>query len=240
MKILAITLRNLNSLRGTWNINLEHNAYTSSGIFAVTGPTGAGKTTIFDAVCLALYAKTPRLGKIEGQKNEIMSKHTDNCMAKVKFESGGKIYICEWTQERSKGKLKTTHTISSNGKQLNESSHLSETLTLVKKITGMDFDRFVQAVLLEQGGFDKFLKAKKDERAEVLELITGTNIYSKISMRVYERSKEKRKALEDKRKEIDTEKSRFAGMTEEGLQGEISQKEDEISQAETKDRKSVV
>ena len=234
MKILAITLRNLNSLRGTWNINLEHNAYTSSGIFAVTGQTGAGKTTIFDAVCLALYAKTPRLGKIEGQKNEIMSKHTDNCMAKVKFESGGKIYICEWTQHKVKGKLQTKHTISSNGKQLNESSHLSETLTLVKKITGMDFDRFVQAVLLEQGGFDKFLKAKKDERAEVLELITGTNIYSKISMRVYERSKEKRKALEDKRKEIDTEKSRFAGMTEEGLQDEISLKEDEISQAETK------
>ena len=69
MKILAITLRNLNSLRGTWNINLEHNAYTSSGIFAVTGQTGAGKTTIFDAVCLALYAKTRKNRRPEKRNN---------------------------------------------------------------------------------------------------------------------------------------------------------------------------
>ena len=233
MKILAITLKNLNSLRGTWNINLEHNAYTSSGIFAVTGPTGAGKTTIFDAVCLALYATTPRLGKISSGSNEIMSKNTDSCMAKVKFESGGKIYVCEWMQERAKGKFQTKHTISSGGKMLNESTHLAETLTLVEKITGMDFKRFVQAVLLEQGGFDKFLNADKNDRAQVLELITGTETYSKLSSRVFSRNKNEHLALDAKRKELETEEARFAGMTEESLQSEISRKEEEISHAET-------
>lgn len=234
MKILAITLTNLNSLRGTWTINLEDKAYTSAGIFAVTGPTGAGKTTIFDAVCLALYAKTPRLGKIEGQNNEIMSKHTDNCMAKVKFESNNTIYICEWMQNRSRGKLQTKHTISSDGKQLNESNRLSETLDLVEKITGMDFDRFVQAMLLEQGGFDRFLNAKKNQRAEVLELITGTGIYSTISQRVFERNKKEHEEAKHKLEALEEEKSRYAGMSEESLQSEISQKESEISQAESK------
>lgn len=232
MKILAITLKNLNSLRGTWSIDLTHNAYTSSGIFAVTGPTGAGKTTIFDAVCLALYAKTPRLGKIEGQRNEIMSKHTDNCMAKVRFESGGKIYVCEWMQSRVKGKLQTIHTISSDGKQLNDSSRKKETREIIEEITGMDFDRFVQAMLLEQGEFDRFLNAGKNDRAEVLELITGTGIYSEISRHVFQRNKDEHKALDDKRKALEDERARFAGMTQEGLRAEISRIEAEISRAE--------
>ncbi len=234
MKILSISLSNLNSLRGNWNINLEDSVYTSGGMFAVTGSTGAGKTTIFDAVCLALYGKTPRLGKIEGQTNEIMSKHTDNCMAKVKFESGGKIYICEWLQDRVKGRLQTKHTISHDGKTLNESGKQSETLELVVKITGMDFDRFVQAVLLEQGKFDTFLNANKNKRAEVLELITGTGIYSRISSHVYYRNKKERESLDAKRKELESEKSRFEGMTADNLQSEISRKENEISRAEAK------
>ena len=73
MKILDIRLKNLNSLRGQWHINLSENIYLSDGIFAVTGPTGAGKTTIFDAICLALYAQTPRLGKITASFMRVFS-----------------------------------------------------------------------------------------------------------------------------------------------------------------------
>lgn len=231
MKILAITLKNLNSLRGEWNINLEDSVYTSSGIFAVTGPTGAGKTTIFDAVCLALYKRTPRLSKVSANDNEIMSKHTDNCMAEVKFETNGKIYVCNWTQKRTGRTIQTSHTITIDGITLND-SHKSAS-EIVKDITRMDFDRFVQSVLLEQGGFDSFLKAGKNERAEVLELITGTGIYSKISERVFYRNKEEQKALTDKQDDIAAEKSRYAGMTEESLWSEISRKESEITRAES-------
>ncbi|MBQ7665271.1 MAG: AAA family ATPase, partial [Synergistaceae bacterium] len=83
MKILDIRFKNLNSLRGEWHIDLQNSAYVNDGIFAITGPTGAGKTTIFDAVCLALYSQTHRLGRITGQSNEIMSKHTNECYAQV-------------------------------------------------------------------------------------------------------------------------------------------------------------
>ena len=234
MKILGITLTNLNSLRGTWSIDLTHNAYVSDGIFSVTGRTGAGKTTIFDAVCLALYAKTPRLGKIEGQRNEIMSKHTNSCGAKVTFESNGKIYVCEWLQDRVKGKLQTKHTVSSDGKQLNDDNTLRQTVSLVTEITGMDFDRFVQAMLLEQGKFDRFLNAGKGEKAEVLELITGTVIYGEVSQRVFNRSKEEKSKLDSKLTALETEKARFDGITAQSTEAEISQTDDVIAEYQAK------
>ena len=101
MKILKIELENLNSLRGKWTINLSNEIYESNGIFAITGSTGAGKTTIFDAICLALYGQTPRLGKITENKNEIMSRRTKESYAKVEFEINGKKYLSEWEQHRA-------------------------------------------------------------------------------------------------------------------------------------------
>ena len=233
MKILSIGLKNLNSLRGEWRIDLTHSDYTSAGIFAVTGPTGAGKTTIFDAVCLALYGRTPRLKNVTAKDNEIISKGAKICSAKVEFESGGKIYLCEWGQDRSKKNAETTHTISLDGKPLTDSKKQRDTQTLVTQITGMDFDRFVQAMLLEQGEFDRFLNAGKNERGEVLELITGTKIYSEISRRVFERAKAERLTLESKIAGLEAEKSRFGAMSEESIQSEIQRKQEEISQAET-------
>ncbi|NLO78505.1 MAG: AAA family ATPase [Methanomicrobiales archaeon] len=61
MRILKIRLKNLNSLAGSWEFDLTGDAYTADGIFAITGPTGGGKTTILDAMCLAMYACTPPL-----------------------------------------------------------------------------------------------------------------------------------------------------------------------------------
>jgi len=87
MRILRIRFRNLNSLIGEWEIDLTHQAFASDGIFVITGPTGAGKTTILDAVCLALYGRTPRLGRITKSGNEIMSRQTGECSAEVSFET---------------------------------------------------------------------------------------------------------------------------------------------------------
>ena len=61
MRILSVRFKNLNSLAGEWFIDFSHPEYLSNGLFAITGPTGSGKTTILDAVCLGLYGRTPRL-----------------------------------------------------------------------------------------------------------------------------------------------------------------------------------
>ena len=85
MRILQIRFKNLNSLAGEWAIDLTHPAFLSDGIFVITGPTGAGKTTILDAICLALYGRTPRLKTLSDSENEIMSRQTGECFAEVTF-----------------------------------------------------------------------------------------------------------------------------------------------------------
>ena len=102
MRILRLRFRNLNSLAGDWDIDFTHPAYVSSGIFAITGPTGAGKTTILDGICLSLYGQTPRLNRITQSENEIMSRQTGDCSAEVEFETGKGRFRCHWSQHRSR------------------------------------------------------------------------------------------------------------------------------------------
>ena len=94
MRILSIRIRNLNSLAGDWTVRLDGPEYESGGIFAITGPTGAGKSTILDAVCLALYGCTPRLGKVAKSGNEIMSRQTADCLAEVRFRTPKGEFLC--------------------------------------------------------------------------------------------------------------------------------------------------
>ena len=86
MKILKLRFKNLNSLYGEFTIDFTSSEYVSNGIFAITGTTGAGKSTILDAICLALYARTPRLKSITKNTNEIMSRQTGECFAEVIFQ----------------------------------------------------------------------------------------------------------------------------------------------------------
>ena len=96
MRILAIHLHNLNSLSGTWQIDFTAPEYAASGIFAITGPTGAGKSTLLDAICLALFGRTPRLGSITKGSNEIMSRRAGDCFAEVSFATQSGRYRCHW------------------------------------------------------------------------------------------------------------------------------------------------
>ena len=208
MKILELRFENLNSLYGEWLIDFTDPEYISNGIFALTGPTGAGKSTILDAICLALYGSTPRLGKITKSNNEIMSRQTGVCYAEVLFESQAGIYRCHWSQHRSRkkaeGDLQTPkHEISEGaGEKKIIESQLRKVATTIEEKTGMDFDRFTRSILLAQGGFDTFLKANVEEKSKILEQITGTGIYSDISVRVHGRNKAERDKLELIRAEI--------------------------------------
>ncbi|MCX5837770.1 MAG: AAA family ATPase [Deltaproteobacteria bacterium] len=201
MRILGVRFKNLNSLAGEWQVDFTHPAYMSDGIFAITGPTGSGKTTILDAVCLGLYGRTPRLDKVTKSGNEIMSRQTGECFAEVTFETRKGRYRCHWSQHRARkqpeGELQQArHEIADADSGTVLESKITQVGEFIEKATGMDFERFTRSMLLAQGGFAVFLQADPDERAPILEQITGTEIYSRISMKVHERRTEEHDKLE--------------------------------------------
>ncbi len=206
MKINQLRFKNLNSLAGEWEIDFTVTEYVADGIFAISGPTGAGKSTILDAICLALYGRTPRLKNISKSTNEIMSRQTGICFAEVVFESHEGTFRAFWSQRRAREKAdgalqNPEHEISNAVTTQVISSQLSTSGKEIERLTGMDYDRFVQSMMLAQGGFAAFLQAKGDERAPILEQITGTKIYSDISVYVHQRHNAEKAGLENLKSE---------------------------------------
>ncbi|MCG3879340.1 AAA family ATPase [Psychrobacter sp. Ps6] len=200
MRLIELRLKNLNSLKGEWHINFADSAFIDEGIFAITGQTGAGKTTILDAICLALYSYTPRLGKITGAYNEIMTQGTGECFAEVVIEVNSKKYRCSWYQHRAHKKAKGNllpikHEISDvdTGKILEDGK--SKTAPYIQNLLGMDFDQFTRSIMLAQGSFAAFLKSDSDKRGAILEKITGTSIYGTISLGVHEKHRIEKEIL---------------------------------------------
>lgn len=200
MKIEELRFKNLNSLAGEWRIDFSHPAYDAAGIFAITGPTGAGKTTLLDAICLALYGQTPRLDMVTKSTNDIMSRQTGECFAEVTFSTQSGRYRVIWSQHRARkspqGDLQVPQReVADAVSGVILESSLRRVSEKIIELTGMDFERFTRAVVLAQGGFAAFLQASPDERAPILEQITGTEIYSHISMSVHERRGVEREKL---------------------------------------------
>lgn len=199
MRIEKVTFRNLNSLAGTWSIDFTNERYREDGIFAITGPTGAGKSTVLDAICLALYGQTPRLATISKSTNEIMTRQTGDCFAEVVFSTGKGRYRSHWSQRRARNK--PDGSLQPAKQELvnldtNEMVNLKKGIAdKINELTGLDFKRFTRSMLLAQGDFAAFLKASSDDRAVILEKITGMEIYSEISEKVYRRMDEESKAL---------------------------------------------
>jgi exonuclease SbcC len=195
-----LRILHLTSLAGEFTIDFTHPAYRG-GVFAITGPTGAGKTTILDAICLALYGRTPRLPRINKGGNEIMSRSRGECAAEVTFETPAGRWRASWAQRRARlkagGPLQDPrHEIAEAGGRLLE-SQLSRTAARIAALTGLTFEQFTRASLLAQGAFAAFLAAPADDKAALLEQITGTALYRDISIRVHQRRAEERRRLED-------------------------------------------
>ncbi|MDG1122195.1 MAG: AAA family ATPase [Glaciecola sp.] len=194
MKILSVLIENLNSLQGKWVIDFTAQAFVDNGLFAITGPTGAGKSTILDAISIALYHETPRLSSLSKTNAEVMNKDKGYCSAEVRFEVQGQIYLAKWSIRRSRnradGNLQApTGTLTCETTQTDITTKLSDKVPAVVALTKLNFKRFTKSMMLSQGEFSAFLNAGDNDRSELLEQLTGTEIYSDISKRVFDEHK---------------------------------------------------
>lgn len=206
MKILRVRIENLNSLRLKQSIDFGEPPFSSTGLFAITGDTGAGKTTLLDAITLALYGRVHRNKDV----TEVMSYGTAECLAEVEFESAKGIFRAKWSTYRSRKKLDGN--IQPPRRELARWDEKKEDFVIiaekirevdaeVEEVTGLDYDRFTRSVLLSQGDFAAFLRAGERERSDLLERITGTDIYTRISVAAYERYKAEGQQLDELRRQ---------------------------------------
>ena len=212
MQILKLSFENINSLKGAWTIDFQAPDFRS-GIFAIVGPTGSGKTTILDAICLALYGHTPRIGSITQNANEVMNRDCDSCRSSLEFQTLSGRYRATWSQKKQKNFDKTGkygQVVSTMEKfedgcwiPITDGSKVTSKKQEVQKIIGLSFDQFKRSVMLSQGDFAAFLKSKPNEKAQTLEQITGTQIYSLLSTKVYDLAEEQKKLFEGKQREVE-------------------------------------
>jgi exonuclease SbcC len=196
MKILTIAGRNLNSLRVDFKVDFSEGVLKDCGIFAITGPTGAGKTTLLDAMTLALYGKTPR----SAADDDIISYGAGEAWAEVIFQTGEGCFRSEWKVRRAHSKhdgalQQSTMQVSTypEGKILTQKKR--EAQEKVRDLIKLEYDQFLKSVLLAQGAFKAFLDAKEGERGEILEKISDTSLYTKLSKKAFERKRTEEQVL---------------------------------------------
>lgn len=218
MRILGIRGSNLTSFAGNFALELDRPPLDRLGLFAITGATGAGKSTLLDALCLALFDRTPRLGGRGGvpvgradEEDEarlsaydvrgMLRRGAGEGFAEVDFQGkDGRRYRARWSVWRARGRAEgrfrpqeMSLTEVASGQQFGRTK--GEVLTAIQERLGLSFDQFRRSALLAQGEFAAFLKADANERAELLERMTGTEVYSRLSMAAHEKNKAEQEEL---------------------------------------------
>lgn len=212
MKIRQIKFNNINNLKGAHEINFNDAPLSTAGIFAITGPTGSGKSSILDVITLALFNKVPRFkraiskGEIQGL-GSILTHHTTEAEASIEYEIKGQTYTSFWSVAKTrKGTLKDYEMslMDSSGCYLDLKR--SEVPARNEEIIGLKYDQFVKSIILSQGQFSRFLKADKNERGQLLENLTGTSVYRKIGIQAFQKfraSSEEAKLEKEKLEDIE-------------------------------------
>lgn len=213
MRIVAIRGRNIASLSGDFCVELDKPPLSSLGLFAIHGPVGAGKSTLLDALTLALYARTPRLngqgGAPLGDPNDeggddlrsndprtLVRRGSALAYAEADFTGiDGRLYRARWEVKRGRAKngkarlQPEKHSLIDVAAALRLGDTNSQVRHEIEERTGLSFDELCRSVLLAQGGFQGFLQARPAERGELLEKVTGTAIYTRLSIAAHERAR---------------------------------------------------
>ncbi len=254
MRILAIRGSNLTSLAGDFALELDQPPLDKLGLFAISGATGAGKSTLLDAMCLALFDRTPRLGDRGGapvgrpdeeeevrlQANDVrgvLRRGAGEGFAEVDFlGKDGKRYRARWSvwraRSRADGRFRPQEMkLTDVATEQTFGRTKSEVLKAIEERLGLSFDQFRRSALLAQGEFAAFLRADANERAELLERMTGTEVYSRVSMAAHEKYKVAQAELEKLAQGV-AAIARLSDEERAGLEGSRGQEEAALAAAQ--------
>lgn len=232
MRIIRIRIRNLASFEGEHVIDFTEEPLRSSGLFTIVGPTGSGKSTCLDALSLSLYGTSPRFrdatkvvvyaeagennGELQATNDprNILRKGCKECLAETAFMGqDGQPYLASWSASYYKSKkpqrrlenLQTHHVwIASQNRDRPNADEL-ELRKQIERVVGLDYEQFTRTVMLAQNSFANFLKADGADKGRLLEKLTGTEIYSRVSQKIYERYRQ----MTDAVKELEMEQASF-------------------------------
>lgn len=234
MKILAIRLKNLTSIEGAVEVDFRVEPLRSAGIFAISGATGAGKSTLLDALCLALYDKAPRFANsvesislVDVGDNQINQSDVKNLLRRGTSEGYAEVdflgvdghrYSSRWSVRRrgnkAGGSLQSqTLKVKDLDTEKEFQGSRKELLAQLVELVGLTYEQFTRTVLLAQNDFATFLKSRGAAKAELLEKLTGTGVYSRISQEVFARNK----AAQEEVTQIHTKMSMIELIPEEEL-----------------------
>ena len=221
MRLQTLTIHNIASIEDA-TIGFDSHPLADSEVFLITGKTGSGKSTILDAICLALFATTPRLRdtSMQGETKDLgvditikdprqlMRRNTGEAFVSLTFTGNNGIhYEATWSISRAYKKA-TGNLQNKSWKLKNLDSDITYTKDKeieaeIQEAIGLDFSQFCRTTLLAQGEFTRFLNSKDEDKAAILEKITGVDIYSKIGIKVFEVTGQKKTEWEQAQQKIE-------------------------------------
>lgn len=227
MKLQKLTIKNLASLEDAV-IDFENGPLGEESLFLICGETGAGKTTILDAICLALYNETPRMDRAENEKykdvgqvfsskkeevaindsRQLMRRNTSEAWVELEFTgSNDTPYAAKWyvarAHRKASGAIQDAKWTLENRKRNTQLTRKNEIKAEIQAAVGLTFEQFCRTTLLAQGDFTKFLQSKESEKSDILEKLTGTGIYSEIGAEIFAVTKEKRMDYENQNRKLE-------------------------------------
>ncbi len=200
MKILALTMAGFGPYKNEQHVDFEQ--FDDDGIFLITGKTGAGKSSILDAICYALYNGVPRY---EGTQQQLRSDHCDiddPTFVELEFRINGTDYRVRRTPEFERPKRRGTGTtkqaasaelfVRDSDGWRGLAARAVDVAMELDAVLGLSKDQFLQVILLAQNRFQKFLRSGNDDRQAVLRTLFGTRRFEQVEAALVDR----RKALE--------------------------------------------
>lgn len=239
MKILQIRLKNINSIKGEHTIDFREEPLASAGLFAITGPTGSGKTTILDVITLALFSRIPRVIEAVNKRfiertGLVLTRNMQEALAEVTYTSNLGTFTSQWSISKNRnGKLRDYEMQISDEQGNILDVRKSDVPDKNESLIGLNFEQFVKAIILAQGDFAAFLKAKGEERGRLLEKVTGTWIYRELGKAAFQKNKELGLKLEHLQQQEKARKEQLITEEEfEELLGSIHETEKQIAAQE--------